>query len=122
MSISDIDRNLPDPVQKKKKKASKRASSGPVVYKIQLMASSNTIPLKPENFNGLEGVDEYEVDGLFKYTIGEVTDYKKAVSLQRTVREKAFPKAFIIAFHDGQRIPISEALEISKTLASDQIN
>ena len=69
-----------------------------VIYKIQLMASSKQIELKPESFNGLEGVSEYEVQGLYKYTVGEVMDYKKAVSLQRTVREKAFPNAFIIAF------------------------
>jgi N-acetylmuramoyl-L-alanine amidase len=84
-----------------------------VIYKIQLMASSKQIELKPESFNGLEGVSEYEVQGLYKYTVGEVMDYKKAVSLQRTVREKAFPNAFIIAFHSGERIPISRALEIT---------
>lgn len=85
-----------------------------VIYKIQLMASSKQIELKPENFNGLEDVKEYEVQGLYKYTVGEVVDYKKAVSLQRTVRENAFPNAFIIAFHAGERIPISQALEITK--------
>jgi len=87
----------------------------PVVYKIQLLASSQRIDLKPDNFNGLDDVKEYEVQGLYKYTIGEVTDYKKAVSLQRTVREKAYPNAFIIAFYQGDRIPISRALEISKS-------
>jgi N-acetylmuramoyl-L-alanine amidase len=86
----------------------------PVQYKIQLMASSKQIELLPANFNGLDEVKEYEVQGLYKYTVGEVTDYKKAVSLQRAVREKAFPGAFIIAFHQGKRIPISQALEITK--------
>ncbi|GAB4378999.1 MAG: N-acetylmuramoyl-L-alanine amidase [Salibacteraceae bacterium] len=92
-----------------------------VVYKIQLLASSKQIPLDPANFNGLEGVQEYHVDGMYKYTIGEVTEYKKAVSLQRAVREKAFPNAFIIAFYKGERIPISEALEIARATNKDQI-
>ncbi len=92
----------------------------PVRYKIQLMASSKKIELMPANFNGLDEVKEYEVQGLYKYTVGEVTDYKKAVSLQRAVREKAFPGAFIIAFHQGKRIPISQALEITK--AQNQAN
>lgn len=92
------------------------ASSEPVYYKIQLMASSNPIELKPENFNGLEDVMSYEVEGLHKYTVGEVTDYKKAVSLQRTVRENAYPKAFITAFYQGERISLSKALEISRAL------
>lgn len=85
-----------------------------VIYKIQLRSSKEKVALTPNNFNGLEGVKEYEVEGIFKYTLGEVTDYKKAVSLQRTVREKAFADAFIIAFYNGERIPISRALEISK--------
>jgi len=85
-----------------------------VIYKIQLRSSKEKVALTPNNFNGLEGVKEYEVEGIFKYTLGEVTDYKKAVSLQRTVREKAFADAFIIAFYKGERIPISRALEISK--------
>ncbi len=120
--ISEVDETIPEPVAEVEEKKSSTASMEPVLYKIQLMASSTSIDLEPANFKGLEGVQEYEVDGLYKYTVGEVTDYKKAVSLQRTVREKAFPKAFIIAFQDDKRIPISEALEISRKLANGQIN
>lgn len=98
------------------------AGSDSVSYSIQLVVSSNKLELTPENFNGLENVQEYQSDGLYKYTIGKVTDYKKAVSLQRTVREKAYPKAFIIAFYQGKRIPISEALEISQTQNNNAIN
>ncbi|MDB4104303.1 N-acetylmuramoyl-L-alanine amidase [Salibacteraceae bacterium] len=98
------------------KEKAKSENIEPVFYKIQLMASSNPIDLKPENFNGLEEVKSYEVEGLYKYTIGEVTDYKKAVSLQRTVRENAYPKAFITAFYNGERIGLSKALEISRAI------
>jgi len=98
------------------KEKTKSENIEPVFYKIQLMASSNPIDLKPENFNGLEEVKSYEVEGLYKYTIGEVTDYKKAVSLQRTVRENAYPKAFITAFYNGERIGLSKALEISRAI------
>ena len=103
-------------VKEEKKETPNLVNAEPVYYKIQLMASSNPIDLKPENFNGLEDVKSYEVEGLYKYTIGEVTDYKKAVSLQRTVRENAFPKAFITAFYKGERIGLSKALEISREL------
>lgn len=122
LTISEVDKSLPELKTTPKKKEKKTVADLPVVFKIQLMASSTQIPLEASNFNGLEGVKEYEVDGLYKYTIGEVTDYKKAVSLQRTVREKAFPKAFIIAFQDDNRIPISEAMEISKKRANGHIN
>jgi N-acetylmuramoyl-L-alanine amidase len=98
------------------KEKAKSENIEPVFYKIQIMASSNPIDLKPENFNGLEEVKSYEVEGLYKYTIGEVTDYKKAVSLQRTVRENAYPKAFITAFYNGERIGLSKALEISRAI------
>ena len=103
-------------VKEEKKETPKKVNAEPVYYKIQLMASSNPIDLKPENFNGLEDVKSYQVEGLYKYTVGEVMDYKKAVSLQRTVRENAFPKAFITAFYKGERIGLSKALEISREL------
>lgn len=112
----------PEPQKGEEKAAAAVAQNDPVIYRIQLMASGNEIELKPENFNGLEGVNKYAVDGLNKYTIGEVTDYKKAVSLQRTVREKAFPKAFITAFYRGERISIAKALEMSRALNSEKIN
>lgn len=150
ITVADFDKNLPDVSKKnesvaanpkkgagkeeKKPQVNEQKVSSPeanptpadmkgekVVYKIQFMASSKQIELKPENFSGLEDVHEYEVGGIFKYTIGEVTDYKKAVSLQRTVREKAYPDAFIVAFHRGERIPISRALEISRAQNNNQI-
>ncbi len=110
------------PQKGEEKAAAAVAKSDPVTYRIQLVASGNEIELTPGNFNGLEGVKRYDVDGLKKYTVGEVTDYKKAVSLQRTVREKAFPKAFITAFYRGERISIAKALEMSRALNSEKIN
>lgn len=111
--------------QEEKPKATEDTPPMPVsevVYKIQLISSSTRISLDPSNFSGLEGVKEYEADGQFKYTVGETTDYKKAVSLQRTVREKAFPGAFIIAFYEGGRIPIAQALELSKAKINTAVN
>lgn len=125
ISVTDFDKPIvrKDDVAKGEKLAAVETPSDlkneQAIYKIQLMASSKQIELKPENFNGLDSVDEYEVQGLYKYTVGEVTDYKKAVSLQRTVREKAFPNAFIIAFHIGERIPISRALEITNAQSNN---
>ena len=120
ISVADFDKPKENAVSKGEKETASPAIETPsdmkdeqVIYKIQLMASSKQLALETDNFNGLEDVDEYEVQGLYKYTVGEVTDYKKAVSLQRTVREKAYPNAFIIAFHSGERIPISRALEIT---------
>ncbi|MEZ4720808.1 MAG: N-acetylmuramoyl-L-alanine amidase [Flavobacteriales bacterium] len=128
ISVPDFEKDLPEPsaeviskpesaveeIAPKKDSPTKEEPSSEVIYKIQLASSSTQIELKPENFSGLEDVKEYQADGLYKYTVGEVTDYKKAVSLQVTVREKAFPGAFIIAFYEGERIPIAQALELSK--------
>ena len=86
-----------------------------VVYKVQVASSKTKIDLVPESFKGLENVEERTEDGVYKYTVGNVTDYKKAVYLQRTVREKAMPGAFVIAFYNGERIAISRALEITNS-------
>ena len=86
-----------------------------VVFKVQVASSKTKIDLAPENFKGLENVEERTENGVYKYTVGNVTDYKKAVYLQRTVREKAMPGAFVIAFSKGERIAISRALEITNS-------
>src|SRR5690606_24278572 len=47
-------------------------AEGQVTYKIQLFASSHKVPLEPANFHGLEDIEEYESDDIYKYTVGSI--------------------------------------------------
>lgn len=85
-----------------------------VVFSVQIATSSVKYELLPENFNGVENVTIYEAGGLFRYTVGKEKNMTDANTLQLQLRANGFTDAFIVAFSDGVRIPISEALSIQK--------
>ena len=85
-----------------------------VVFSVQIATSSIKYELLPENFNGVENVTIYEAGGLFRYTVGKEKNMTDANTLQLQLRANGFTDAFIVAFSDGVRIPISEALSLQK--------
>ena len=46
----------------------------------------------------------------YKYTVGASENYNEIYRLRKTVVEQ-FPQAFIIAFKDGQRTDVQEAIK-----------
>ena len=72
--------------------------NSPVVYKIQLLASSKQIELKPENFNGLDDVREYEVQGLYKYTRWRGYRLQKSRFFAADCERKSISKCFYHCF------------------------
>jgi N-acetylmuramoyl-L-alanine amidase len=84
-------------------------------FRVQLASSKKAIDIKPSNFKGVEGVEQLQVDGGYKYTVGRFTTFEDGLVKQREIREKAYKDAFLIAIQNGERIPISEALEKLKT-------
>lgn len=93
----------------KKEKIKTRPRAG-IVYKVQLLTTSESVETIPENFNGLTEVDEYISNGLFKYTFGAERKYEKAQRLQKKASEAGFEGAFVIAFENGKRISLEQAL------------
>ena len=85
-----------------------------LVFKVQLATTTNEIEPVAANFKGLEGVKYYEAGGLFRYTYGAEDSWEEASKLQEEAREKGFEDAFIIAFHNGKRIAVGEAVKILK--------
>ena len=87
---------------------------GEIIFKVQILSSSNRLPKNSPKFKGLKNVSEYKDGNLYKYTVGEVKDLKSAVTLQSELREKGFNGAFVAAFRNGERIPIKEARKLSE--------
>lgn len=85
-----------------------------LVFKVQIATSSQKKELIPENFNGVENVSYYEAGGIYRYTVGNEKSIDQANILQLKLKEKGFTDAFIVAFNDGKRIALSEALKLSK--------
>ena len=85
-----------------------------VRFKVQIVTSSKRIEPKARNFNGLEGVEEHRGAGLYKYTVGSETTLEAARGVQATCKEKGFDGAFIVAFRNGERIDLQEAVKLAQ--------
>ncbi|MDE6513183.1 MAG: N-acetylmuramoyl-L-alanine amidase [Muribaculaceae bacterium] len=80
-------------------------SSAKLTYRIQILASSISIPQGSARFKGAEKVEEYQQGGWFKYTAGG--DFETDGEAERYARQHlrgAFPEAFIIKWQNGQRV------------------
>lgn len=80
-----------------------------IEFKIQVTASSKSIPLDAPLFEGFEEVSEFQVDGLFKYAVGSSPSFEEIMAFSSEVRQR-FPDAFIIGIKDGEIIPLNQAL------------
>ena len=65
------------------------------------------------NLNGIEGVEEHQGAGLYKYTAGSESTLAGARKLQDDYRAKGFDGCFIVAFKGDTRIGLQEALKLA---------
>ena len=82
---------------------------GMPVFKVQVLASSRPLPAGNSQFKGMTGFESYVEDNLVKYTYGASTDYNKISRMRQHLLDK-FPQAFIIAFRDGVKMDVREAV------------
>lgn len=80
------------------------------IFKVQILSSSRKIALNDEALKGLKGCEWYQEGTLWKYTYGSSTNYNEIRKLQKELTNR-FPDAFIIAFKDGQRTNVNEAIQ-----------
>lgn len=99
----------PAPVSKKTNGSQNKASDKPV-FKIQILTSNKVLPKGSKQLKGLSPVSYYREKGLYKYTYGESTDYNKVLRTKRSITPK-FKDAFIIAFKNGEKMNVNEAIK-----------
>lgn len=80
------------------------------VFKIQILTSDRILPAKSRLFKGLSPVGRYREKGLYKYTYGETVDYNQILRLKRTKVDTKFKDAFIIAFKNGEKMNVNQAI------------
>ena len=78
------------------------------------MASGNKISTGSSVFKGVEGIDTYNEGGMVKYTCGSSTDYNEIYRLRKSLLDK-FPQAFIIAFKNGEKMDVRQAIREFKS-------
>ena len=80
------------------------------VFMIQILTSDKKLPSNSKLFKGLSPVGHYQEKGIYKYTYGESTDYNKVLRTKRQISAK-FKGAFIIAFKNGQKMDVNQAIK-----------
>lgn len=97
-------------LKKEIKQLNSNAEQGRPIFKIQILASSRALRPGSSQFKGLENIDYYKEGELTKYTYGASTDYNEINRLRKTILDK-FPQAFIIAFKNGEKTNINQAIQ-----------
>ena len=83
------------------------------VFKVQIMANATKEAKNSPRFKGYDGIDMYEEGGMYKYTIGASTNYN-AINRLRASLATEFPGCFVVAFRNGSKMNITEAIRIFK--------
>ena len=103
--------NIPTEAVKDEKQTS-QVNSGKrgIVFKVQIAASSRSLELTKANFKGLRGVSVLKGDKLYRYFYGQANQYKAVKRLKQKAIKAGYEHAFIVAFKDGIKIKISDAI------------
>ena len=80
------------------------------VFKVQVLTSKNKLKANDKQLEGLSDVSFYEDGGLYKYTVGSSEDYNVIYRLRKEIVAK-YPNSFIIAFKNGVRTDVQEAIK-----------
>ena len=84
------------------------------VFKIQIFASSVKLKANDARFKKHRDAVFYQEGGMYKYTIGASEDYN-AINRLRKELLADFPEAFIIAFKNGSKMNVVEAVKEFKS-------
>jgi N-acetylmuramoyl-L-alanine amidase len=81
-----------------------------VIFRVQIKSSVDKIKQGSSVFKGYPDVKEYNFKGIYKYFVGETTDFNEIIKIQTEVKKK-IPDAFVVAFKNDQRIDFKEAMK-----------
>lgn len=117
VSSAAIDQNAPPEIEstativaeKKEAPPTNKMSKG-VIFKVQIAASARLLELTKANFNGLKEVSVQKGEKLYRYFYGQATKYKTAKKLKQKAINAGYEHAFLVAFKDGVKINISDAI------------
>lgn len=79
------------------------------VFKLQIFVSSRALRKGDAHFKGETDYDYYQEGKTIKYTMGNSTNYNEIYRLRKNLADK-FPEAFIIAFKNGQKYDVNQAI------------
>lgn len=109
-SSLSLNSNRPSTKDSLIKKSDSDKDSNEIIFKVQLMASSKKLELKPSNFKGLNRISMDAGSSIYKYMYGETNSYEEVKKLQEEAKSKGYDSAYLIAFKNGEKIRIQDAI------------
>ena len=86
--------------------------TGKPVFKVQFYSGPAVVSRTEEKFKGVNNVSYYRTANGYGYTSGESSSVDEMKRLQDKLRASGYKDAFVVAFMDGARISVKEAMEI----------
>ena len=106
----NIPKIVPDQEPAPKTRAVTRAEVADApVFKLQIFVGSRNLRKGDAHFKGETDYDSFQEGNLVKYTLGASTNYNEIYRLRKEKLDK-FPEAFIIAFKNGQKYDVNQAI------------
>ena len=88
---------------------SRNAPKDAPVFKLQIFVGNRNLRKGDAHFKGETEFDSFQEGNLMKYTLGASTNYNEIYRLRKEKMEK-FPEAFIIAFKNGKKYDVNQAI------------
>lgn len=82
-------------------------------FRVQFASSDAPMDLKQVKYAAISEPDFYKVNQVLKYTSGHFNTFKEATIHKNLLRGKGLVDCFVVAFLNGERIAITEAVKLS---------
>lgn len=83
-----------------------------IIFRIQLLASKEPVPLNATMFSGCGDIREYYEGGIYKYTAGEFKAPHQSNDMFRYLETKGFNDSFLVAFKDDKKVKVKDAMKM----------
>ena len=105
--------NKPEAKGKAEAKVESKAeaqSESKSVFKVQIMVCHNKLKEGDRQLKGLKGCDYYQENGDWKCTYGASNNYNEIARMRKQILD-LFPSCFIIAFKNGEKMNVNQAIK-----------
>jgi len=110
---SVVEKYVPKKIEKKLvvKESTQQANTNlNVIYKVQIAAGARKLSLNSYNFKGIKNVERVKFGSIYRYFIGNSSNYKNIKKKQKYAKTKGYSSAFIVAFKNGKRVSLKKVL------------
>ncbi|MBP9600747.1 MAG: N-acetylmuramoyl-L-alanine amidase [Lutibacter sp.] len=80
-------------------------------FKVQISAGSRKIETKAHNFKGLNNVERVQYGALYRYYVGNTSNYNEILEVLEEAKNKGYRSSFVVAFKDGNKVQVEDVLK-----------